>query len=243
MLTEKVRWVARDDAGGGEGELFSIWQHIPGGHKWLHYFAVYEETLLSKRGFPIRLLEIGVQKGASLELWRRILHPDSVIVGIDVDEACSQVARPNEGVHVRIGRQQDAVFLSGVVEEFGPFDVIIDDGSHLSSHQIASFIELFPTGLARDGVYIVEDLHASYWSWGRDSPISFLELAFHMVDVMHRHYKLGKDEVRFRLGEKRRITEFRVPRLTTMVRSIHFYDSMVVVEKQADRPVPATFLH
>jgi hypothetical protein len=44
----------------------------------------------------------------------------------------------------------------------GPFDVIIDDGSHKWADQQDSLGILLP-GLVRGGWYIIEDLHTSYW--------------------------------------------------------------------------------
>ncbi|MFN3077887.1 MAG: class I SAM-dependent methyltransferase, partial [Alphaproteobacteria bacterium] len=56
--------------------------------------------------------------------------------------------------------------LDRLCREDGPFDVIIDDGSHLNRHQIFTFEVLFPT-LKQGGVYVVEDVQTSYWSKDR----------------------------------------------------------------------------
>lgn len=49
-----------------------------------------------------------------------------------------------------------------MAESDAPYDIIIDDGSHMVRHVIASFEALFPY-LRRGGLYIIEDLHTSYW--------------------------------------------------------------------------------
>jgi tetratricopeptide (TPR) repeat protein len=59
-------------------------------------------------------------------------------------------------VHVKTGSQEDPSFLQSVAAEFNP-TIIIDDGSHIAHHMIASFEALFPT-LAPGGVYVFEDL-------------------------------------------------------------------------------------
>jgi hypothetical protein len=171
-----------------QGDLYSIWQQIPGGHKWWHYFAEYERILGTMRSKPIRLLEMGVYKGGSLTMWRRYLHPDSIIVGLDIDTSCAQFDRPAENVHVRIGDQSNFAFLKSVVDEFGPFDVIIDDGSHICSHMIRSFDYLFLNGLTPSGVYIAEDTHSNLWLDYRDQLYSFLDLCKDLVDLSHAHY-------------------------------------------------------
>ena len=58
--------------------------------------------------------------------------------------------------------QADAGFLQKVAGEFGPFDLIIDDGSHVNAHVITTFEVLFPL-LKTGGLYVVEDTQTSYW--------------------------------------------------------------------------------
>jgi len=67
----------------------------------------------------MRILEIGVLNGAGLRLWRRYFpHPDTVVVGIDIEPGCAQFDSPNEGIHVRIGSQAGSKFLQQLIKEF-----------------------------------------------------------------------------------------------------------------------------
>jgi len=158
--------------------LFQIWKaHKPRAHKWTHYFEAYHAIFSLRRPQALRILEIGVDQGASLRLWRQYFdNPETLIVGIDIDATCARFDSARENVHVRIGSQDDAYFLDTVARDFGPFDIIIDDGSHHSSHMIASFNHLFAGALKHDGIYVAEDLHANYWTPHRDTPRSFLDL-------------------------------------------------------------------
>jgi len=112
--------------------------------KWWQYFEAYDQELGSlatasragQRPEPVRILEIGVWRGGSLGLWRRYFGPKAVIFGVDVDPA-SATFGVTEG-QIRIGSQVDTSFLNGVIDEMGGVDVIIDDGSHLSAHVIAT---------------------------------------------------------------------------------------------------------
>jgi cephalosporin hydroxylase len=128
------------------------------------YLRVYEQVIPSDT--PVKLLEIGWYKGASMRTWREWLNPESIVVGVDIN----QPPEPVDRVHFR---RADATTddIGRVAVEFGPFDVIVDDGSHLSSHVIASFNRLWPH-LIPGGLYIVEDLHVSYHpDWhGHDHP-------------------------------------------------------------------------
>src|SRR5947207_11626406 len=38
--------------------------------KWVHYLGLYDAYLAPFRGRPVRILEIGVNRGGSLQLWR-----------------------------------------------------------------------------------------------------------------------------------------------------------------------------
>ena len=105
-------------------------------------------------------IEIGVAEGGSLQLWKRHLGPFAQIVGIDVNPACKAVEE--DQIAIRIGDEGDVDFLRRIVDEFGPPDVVLDDGSHKMHHISTSFGFLCPR-LSKNGVYMVEDLHTAYW--------------------------------------------------------------------------------
>jgi len=65
-------------------------------------------------------------------------------------------------VHVHVVDQSSRTDLQQLAEADGPFDVIIDDGSHLNAHQIFTFQTLYPH-LKEQSIYVVEDVQTSYW--------------------------------------------------------------------------------
>ena len=239
-LTATMEWKIPDTNNLPDGELAQRFTQLPGALKWHHYFPIYEETFEPFRRQPARILEIGVYKGFSIRMWREYFHPDSIIVGLDVDENCQQFKDETRNLFVRIGHQEDAGFLQSVVDEFGPFDLIIDDGSHVTSHMIDSFNFLFDKGLKDVGMYIVEDTHSNYWKTHRNMRLSFMDLVKHIIDLMHAHYTLGFSEPEFRLGSEKRKTSFKVPRITTMVDEVRFFDSIVIIRKNRHRTVPVS---
>ena len=120
-----------------------------------HYLPIYEALFsrFTARGQPIRLLQIGVQNGGSLQVWSKYLPEGSTIVGIDINPACIQLQmEPN--VSIRIGDATDPVALEHMLED-AKFDVIIDDGSHHSHDVIATFEGCFKR-LGPSGVYIID---------------------------------------------------------------------------------------
>ena len=117
------------------------------------YLAHYERLLAPFRERNFNLVEIGIQRGASLALWHAYFAR-ATIIGVDIADVCRQYARGR--IKVAIGSQADAVFLSGLAAEYPP-TVVIDDGSHKPEHQLFSFEHLFPL-LRPGGCYIIEDV-------------------------------------------------------------------------------------
>ncbi len=219
--------------------LEAVWREIPGGYKWRHYFPFYEEILAPYLGRPVRLLEIGVFRGGSLQMWTRYLPEGSTVVGLDIDPACARFDRPEARCHVRIGDQSDPDFLAAVVREFGPFDIVIDDGSHFASHMIASFNALFLDGLAAPGLYVVEDTHSNYWDLPfRDQPYTFMDYAKDLVDLLHAHYPQARRPELFRTGRETRLAAIEVPRLSAEIGEIRFRDSLVAIARVPPMALP-----
>ena len=183
--------------------------------KWAHYFPVYERHLARFQNRRVTVLEIGCGRGGSLPLWSRYFGPDAQIVGIDIRPECKEYEK--HPVLVRIGNQSDPRFIDGIANEFGPFDVVLDDGSHVMSDITASFRMLYPR-MDRHGVYIVEDLHTAYWpqyGGGLRRQGSFVEIAKELIDELN-----GGDPTDMPLTEFAKSTA-----------SISFYNSMVVFER------------
>jgi hypothetical protein len=220
--------------------LYQLWTTTSLGHKWSHYFAIYQTVFGPRRADCLRILEIGVLGGSSLRLWKRYFtHPETVIVGVDILPECIEFDAPNDGIRVRIGSQADAEFLKRVVGEFGPFDLIIDDGSHQSSHMIASFNHLFADGLKDSGIYFVEDLHANFWHPWRDSRKSFLDMCKDLVDHIHAHYsKAAPAAFLIDKPADQPMTSLEVPLITTMISEIRFFDSIVAIYKTRREYIP-----
>ncbi len=214
-----------------DNELFRIFSADTNVHKWHHYFDIYSKYFERYRDRPITMLEIGVFRGGSLRMWKEYFHPDSMIVGIDVDTSCQAHEIADQNVFVRIGSQADPTFLASVNGEFGPFDIILDDGSHKTHHQIISFGALFRDALKDGGCYMVEDVHTNYWIKHVDSPETFIDLSKQMVDMLHEPY-FDRKETEFRHQHPDALKELELSYLSANLDSISFHDSIVVFDKQ-----------
>jgi len=215
---------------------YKAWKDIPGGYKWLHYFPVYDEAFKDIADAPARILEIGVGRGGSLRLWRRLFPKAVHVVGIDTRESCRRAQDPAQSIFVEIGAQQDVDFLAELVDKFGRFDVIIDDGSHMSSHQIASFNFLFKDGLAETGTYVIEDTHSAYHQTHRDRRSSIMDFAHACIDLMHRHHFDDPQVENFDL--ERGSEAHQATYLARTLASVKFFDSIIVFEKNAAKLPP-----
>ncbi|GGO19042.1 class I SAM-dependent methyltransferase [Micromonospora parathelypteridis] len=197
-----------------------------GSDKWGHhtYPRRYEQHFDHLRDQPLTILEIGVggfgdqgRGGASLEVWRRYF-PRALVYGLDiVDKSHLSAGR----VTVLQGDQSSPTDLARVLEVTGKPDIVIDDGSHVSPHLLASFAYLFPH-LRDGGLYVMEDLQTSYWPFfgGRAStytdPATSLGFLKTLIDGLHHEDIVG-----------------RAPAATDPdIGGLHFYHNLAFIEKE-----------
>jgi hypothetical protein len=121
-----------------------------------NYCRQYESILAPYREKEIRLLEIGVLGGESLKIWREVFPNAKVILGVDINPACVQFHDAANGVYVEIANATQKQVLEHLSKTYGPFDVILDDGSHCDKDVIETFEHGFPL-LQDNGIFIVED--------------------------------------------------------------------------------------
>ncbi|WP_155647486.1 glycosyltransferase [Burkholderia territorii] len=196
--------------------------------KWEQYLHIYDMELreFAERVQPISLLEIGVQNGGSLQIWKKYFGNDSRIVGIDIEDACGKLDL-GENIEVLVGDASDPARMDQLLGE-ETFDVIVDDGSHRSDHIVATFRACFDR-LRAGGVFIIEDIHCSYMASHlggfrkRDAAIEMLKEVIDAVNFDH----VEADAFSVLTDDERVYLEH----LNREVASISFYDSVVVVRK------------
>jgi hypothetical protein len=128
-----------------------------------HYYEMWKDRRLES----LNILEIGVEHGRSMTMWRSFF-PNSIINGWDID--ISRYAGPHDDPNIRImevavGKYQDwNVYPEDVVPILEAlrlmgdpvFDFIIDDGDHCDAHQALAVKMLLPH-LHPRGIFCVED--------------------------------------------------------------------------------------
>ena len=99
-----------------------------------NYCDVYDMWFDKKRDTVEKFVEIGIRGGHSLRMWKEYF-PNAEIIGIDIDPNCKQ--------------------------HEGEYDILVDDGSHITKHQIKTFDCLYEN-CKSGGYYVIEDLGNSY---------------------------------------------------------------------------------
>jgi cephalosporin hydroxylase len=200
-------------------------------HKWIHYFFIYDRIFkrFLEKEEPIRMLEIGVQNGGSLEIWKKYLPQGSVIHGVDIDKRCTQL-KFSDGILFHLGSTTDTTFMKETFCNI-QFDVIIDDGSHVCKDVIQTFEYLFPR-MKNGGCYIVEDMHTSYWKrFGGNGKKSSIEYFKKLIDSgINREY-VRKNLIEKIIGKINQKINNVNPEISNAISSISFFDSICVIDK------------
>ncbi|MFE4973653.1 hypothetical protein ACFRAR_16265 [Kitasatospora sp. NPDC056651] len=164
--------------------------------KWggLHWFApLYERHLHHLRTQPVRVLEIGIggyddpaHGGGSLKMWKHYF-PRGLVFGVDLFD---KSGLDQQRLHTLKADQSDPAQLLDIAERHGPFDIVIDDGSHVNEHIRTTFRALYPH-VRPGGLYVIEDLWTSYAPGfgGNEDPeacgTTTLGLVKQLVDDLH----------------------------------------------------------
>ncbi|WP_280408356.1 class I SAM-dependent methyltransferase [Nocardia brasiliensis] len=195
-----------------------------GVHQYPQHYAKHFEML---RDRPLTILEIGVggfadprRGGESLRMWKRYF-PRATVYGIDIVDK-SELSEPR--ITVLRADQSAPADLARVLETTGPLDLVIDDGSHLSAHVIASFDVLFPA-LRPGGMYVIEDLQTSYWPHfgGRSGVYDDTSTSMGFLKALIDGLNFAEID-----GREPRRTD-------TAIKGMHFYHNIVFVEKGENR--------
>lgn len=194
-----------------------LWAH--------HYDEEYARHFEPLRDRPLNLLEIGIggynlekRGGESLRAWE-MYFPNATIHGLDIEP---KGWLDGGRIRTHVGDQSSPACLEKLNAEHGPFDVIIDDGSHMQPHIIASFGVLFPL-LKPGGIYVVEDMATAYdpgyggaqKAMSHEPPLTSIQLVYSLIDGLHWPYRKGRGS----------------SDIDRMVKSVHVSKELAVIYK------------
>lgn len=137
---------------------------------YTHGFTEFYDDFFSKyKDRTVNILEIGVDKGASLLMYNAFFDGQCNIYALDIEDKSEY---NTENIKTFIVDQSNREQLMEFKKTIGDikFDIILDDGSHWPEHQNISFFCLNDL-LSEDGIYIIEDLHTYVWDNTEKSPL------------------------------------------------------------------------
>jgi predicted O-methyltransferase YrrM len=204
--------------------------------KWSGYIDEYDRLFREYQDRPLNLLEIGVLNGGSLEIWAQYFPKANKIVGCDINPVCGRLGFDDPRISVVVGDANADLTQTEISRLSSQFDIIIDDGSHKSSDVVMSFLRYF-SRLADGGIYMVEDMHASYWAeyeGGLSDPLSSMTFFKRLADLLNReHWENEWDPTSLFAGFTARHGLQADPELLAHLHSIQFTNSLCIVQKEA----------
>ena len=179
--------------------------------KWEKYFEVYDQIFEKYKEKKIVFVEVGVLNGGSLEIWKKYFHPESRIIGIDLNPDTKKFEK--SGIEIYIGDQSNPQFWSNFFKEVGNIDILLDDGGHTNLQQIVTLNECIKN-INDEGVLITEDTHTSYMKeFTNPGKYSFINYTKKIIDDIN--YKFPN------------IGSFQYS-LSNYIYSIQYFESIVV---------------
>lgn len=216
--------------------LFDLYRSHRGkvSDKWSIYLSTYNRIFKDFKDKPLSMLEIGIQNGGSLEIWSKYFNKIICLIGCDIDIRCRELTYSSPNISVVVGNANDASVEHEILAISNTFNLIIDDGSHTSSDIIKSFCKYFKK-LQPGGLYIIEDLHCSYfpsYEGGLEydySSIEFLKYFSDIVNFEHWGSKLSRTELVKRFTDKYGcdLDEFDA----SFIHSVEFVNSICIIRK------------
>jgi predicted RNA methylase len=201
--------------------------------KWDSNITVYDQVLPEIRSSVETVVEVGVQNGGSLEIYCKYFNNSKKIIGLDIDENCMKISFENkEKIDLLIGDVKN--LKDEVKDRTNGIDLFIDDGSHTSSDIIMTFVKYFDE-ISDDGMYIIEDLHCSYFKdfeGGALRPFVAMNFLKALSDLVNLEHWMGQANIDDLLDSF--IQFYRIeclPKSLNKIYSIAFYNSMCVIKK------------
>jgi len=195
-------------------------------HFYTKWYDLYFKIFRYKK---INLLEIGVKEGRSICMWGKYFK-NANIYGLDIDKECINV-EVFKKFKIFIGDQTDIELLGKINKHVkNGFDIIIDDGSHITSDQKETFVYLFDK-LNLGGIYVIEDLQTSYrQNYKRGKCENFVDFLKKRIDDVNYNgrYTINNFDVIKKDGKKLD----KLNKYEKTIESIHFYAGICFVFKR-----------
>ena len=120
---------------------------------------IYDDLFKKYLGKPISFLEIGIQRGGSLQLWEEYFDKSSQIYGMDI-LFCKNIENQQKIKQFTCNAYTEE---SANIFKSSTIDIIVDDGPHTLESFIL-LIDLYFDKLKTDGLLVIEDIINISWT-------------------------------------------------------------------------------
>lgn len=128
--------------------------------KWNNALVAYDRHCAKYAGQPVKFMEVGVQSGGSIEMWRSVLGDQTQFYGMDINANTMQFNDPPR-VTISLGDQGDPAMWSHFFKHVTPdLDVLVDDGGH-EPHQMLTTLQSAWPHINPGGFVSIEDIHGA----------------------------------------------------------------------------------
>ncbi len=205
------------------------------GSNWHNYTKIYAQYFGPLKNLPLKFLEIGIFEGNGVKLWETYFKKAELHF---MDISFDRVKYFSERSFYHLADQENPKDLLSVMQKTGGnFDIILDDGGHTMKQQLISFQTLFPY-VKSGGLYIIEDLHTSYWkSYGGDGTLAepkagsktFIQFLKNLIDDVNF---VGANTSSANHDNISETIEKGLTIYQKDIYSMHFYDSLCIIIKR-----------
>lgn len=202
--------------------------------KWSLYLDEYDRLFRPYRNERIKLLEIGIQNGGSLEIWAKYFPEATHIIGCDINQDCKKLIFEDPRISVVVGDASLPETVKLIKSNREGFNIIIEDGSHKSGDIIKAFAQYFPL-ISDEGIFVAEDLHCSYWSeyeGGIHYPYSSIAFFKVLADIVNQeHWGIDNPARAMLQGFERAYSTIFDEDALSEIHSVEFINSACVIRK------------
>ena len=217
--------------------LTYIYETYNGTHRfdhWKEYAVHYEQNLypILRKLAPdktFRMLEIGVQSGGSVNVWKSYFSRSFYYVGMDIDKRCKRSEDINHNIFIEIGSQMNVKDLANVCKKHGPFHFIVDDGGHTFKMMQVALKTLFISDqcMEDNSLYVLEDMHTMVIKPYSNGPTDIPSIPAELFRKMHyywyvKQFPAGHWEINYNIDKE----------WANRIKSIALYDSMMFVHRK-----------
>jgi hypothetical protein len=146
--------------------LIEIWKESSrklGSDKLDIFFEDLAQILNNIDSKPKKVLEIGIQRGGNVSFLLQVLPAGSTVVGIDIHLPQQKLPKSIQFIK---GSSLDTKVIAEV-SKLGPYDLIVEDASHIQSH-VCKNLDNYAPMLKINGIMIIEDTQCAILpGWGR----------------------------------------------------------------------------